>query len=185
MVKIIEDIRIKAGQRSIAKVLKTQQRKVQVCNLRDAKSVALLVKIVEESDLLQVQKFAKFMKGEFGTRKVFVLGYYDAKKDFPEFLQSKIEFDFFTKDDLDWKGIPKGPVVDNFSDENFDILIDMNNYYNVPLRHILSMSTAKLKVGRFSEENKPFFDIMLASNSDDFEEYCNQLVKYLTMINPK
>jgi hypothetical protein len=184
-VKIIEDIRIKAGQRNIAKSLRNQDRKVQVCNLRDAHSVALLLKIVEKSDLLEVQKFAKFLKGEFGTRKVFILGYYDAKKDFPEYLQAKVDFDFFTRDDLDWKGTPTGIVVDNFSEENFDILIDMNNYYNVPLRHMLAVSNAKLIVGRFSEENKPFFDIMLSTNRDNFEEYCNQLVKYLTMINPK
>jgi hypothetical protein len=55
----------------------------------------------------------------------------------------------------------------------------------VPLRHLLAVSNAKLIVGRFSEENKPFFDIMLSTNRDNFEEYCNQLVKYLTMINPK
>lgn len=186
IVSFIDDIRIKAGQRSIQKQLKSyKNRRAKVTNLKDAKSIALLFKVNGKTDYLQVQKFSRYLKEEFGTRKIFTLGYWDDKKENPDYLKVSIGFDFFTRKDLDWKGIPNVPVVDNFLQEQFDILVDMNDYYNVPLRYVMLKAKAGLKVGRYSDENKDFFDLMLASNDSDFEGYCNQLVKYLTMVNGK
>ena len=70
-------------------------------------------------------------------------------------------FDFFSKKELNWKGIPIGGNIENFIGEDFDILIDLNNYYNVPLRYLLVKSNAKLKVGPYSKENESFFDLMI------------------------
>jgi hypothetical protein len=116
---------------------------------------------------------------------VFILGYSDNKKEDPDFLRSSISFDYLQRKDLSWNGIPSGPVYENFVAERFDILIDMTNYFNVPLRFVLLRSKAKFKTGIFSEESKPYFDMMIAFDKDDFEEYANQLVHYLTIINAK
>lgn len=178
----IEDIKIKAGQKHLDKKAKNQSRKVVVCNIADAKSIGLLYNVAEKTDFLQAQKFAKYIKGEFGTRKVHILGYWDGKKDEPDYLQSTASFDYFTRNDLSWKGLPEGGVIDNFVNEKFDIIIDLNNYYSVPLRFILLESNATFKVGRYSEENEMFFDMMLASEKDDFDSYTKTLIKYLLMI---
>lgn len=180
---IYDEIRIRAGRLSLKKELRTQAtRKVVTTNLNDAKAIAFLYKINTEEDCIRVNKFMKYLKSEFGIKRVFFLGYWDNAKKDPEFLQTKLDFDFFSKKDLNWRGVPAGGNIDNFMSEQFDILIDLNNYFNIPLRYLILKSTAKMKVGRYSKENEPYFDLMLADNKTDFEEFCNQLVKYLTMI---
>lgn len=183
-VGIYDEIRIRAGRLSLKKELKSlTTRKVVTTNLNDANSIAFLYKIDSEEDYTKVNKFMKYLKSEFGTKRIFFLGYWDDAKKDPEFLQTKLDFDFFSKKDLNWRGVPAGGNIDNFLSEKFDILIDLNNYFNIPLRYLIIKSPAKMKVGRYSEENEPFFDLMLADNQTEFEAYCNELVKYLTMIN--
>jgi len=184
--QFIDNIKIKAGRLVLKKeVKKNANRKPFVCNLNNASSVALLMNISDESDMRKITKFEKFLKSEFGIKKVFILGYSDNKKEDPDFLRSSISFDYLQRKDLSWNGIPSGPVYENFVAERFDILIDMTNYFNVPLRFVLLRSKAKFKTGIFSEESKPYFDMMIAFDKDDFEEYANQLVHYLTIINAK
>ncbi len=180
---IIDEIRIKAGRLSLKKELNNiAARKVVTTSLDAANSIALLYKIHTEEDYKKVNKFMKYLKSEFGMKRLFFLAYWDDAKKEPDFLQTRLDFDFFSKKDLNWKGIPAGGNIENFLSEKFDILIDLNNYYNVPLRYLILKSSARMKVGRYSLENEPFFDLMLANNETDFEEYCNQLVKYLSMI---
>ena len=182
----IDKIKIKAGRLILSRELKnSEHRNPVVCNLNNASSVALLMNISDETDMRKITKFEKFLRAEFGIKKVFILGYSDNKKEDPDFLRSSISFDYLQRKDLSWNGIPSGPVYENFVAERFDILIDMTNYFNVPLRFVLLRSKAKFKTGIFSEESKPYFDMMIAFDKDDFEEYANQLVHYLTIINAK
>ena len=51
------------------------------------------------------------------------------------------------------------------------------------MQSIIFKSNAHLKVGRMSEENKTYFDMMIANNETNFEEYCNQIIKYLEMVH--
>ncbi len=183
----LDDIKSKAGWRVIKKELKRSSavRQATICNLNDANSVAILYKVKEEEDYKKIMKFVKYLKGEFGIRTVKVLGYFD-DKDEPFFLQSKLEFDFFTRKELSWNGIPTSTTVDNFVQEKYDVLIDFMDYVNIPLRYVLLKSQAKLKVGRFSDDNEPFYDVMINDAKEfDFEEYANQVVHYLTMFNAK
>lgn len=184
--KVVDSIRIQAGKRLLKKELQADEHRVaKVCNLAEAKSVAMLYKIDSKESLDHLRKFAKYIKSEFGTKKVFMLGYWDDAKENPDFLQVKVDFEFFTKKDLNWAGIPRGGNIDNFLKEKFDILIDMNDYLDVPIRYLMTKNKSRLKVGRFSEENEPYFDILIGENKMNFEIYCNELVKYLTMINGK
>ncbi len=181
--KVIDSIWIQAGKRVLRKQLAADQKRVaKVCNIADAGSIGLVYKIESKEGYDHIRKFAKYIKSEFGTKQVFMMGYWDNAKESPDFLQAKVDFEFFTKKELNWAGIPKGGNIDNFLGEKFDILVDMNSYFNVPLRYLIAKSNAKLKVGRFSEENEPYFDIMIGDNQMNFENYCNELVKYLSMI---
>lgn len=181
--KVLDSIRVQAGKRALRKeLIADKKRTAKVCNLAEANSIGLLYKIESKESYDHLRKFAKYIKGEFGTKKVFMMGYWDDAKESPDFLQAKVDFEFFTKKDLNWAGLPRGGNIENFLNEKFEILIDMNDYYNVPLRYLLAKNKSRLKVGRFHSENEPFFDVMIGNNDMDFENFCNELVKYLTMI---
>ena len=93
---IIDEIRIRSGKISLRRELNNQRsRKVVATKLNDATSVALLLKIKDEKDYKKVTKFMKYLKEEFGIKRVFFLGYWDDAKNDPDFLQSKLDFDFF------------------------------------------------------------------------------------------
>ena len=64
--------------------------------------------ISDEADMRKITKFEKFLKAEFGIKKVFILGYSDNKKEDPDFLRSSISFDYLQRKDLSWNGIPSG-----------------------------------------------------------------------------
>lgn len=183
IMQAIDNIKIKAGKVLLRKEVKKNIRKnIKVCNLNEAKSVALLMNITDELDVKKVTKFEKFLKGEFGIKNVFALGYFDGKE-IPSFLRSSIGFDYISRKDLSWNGVPSGNTYTNFISEKYDILIDFTNYYNVPLRFTLLRSSAQFKIGRYSELNTSYYDLMIDFEKDDFEEFANQIVHYLSIIN--
>jgi hypothetical protein len=183
----LDGIKVRSGKAHIKKMLaKESKRSPVIKNINDINSIALLFKIANEEDYNHMNKFAKFLKAEFGIKRVYLMGYWDDPKVNPDFLLTRLDFDFFSRKDLDWKGIPNqsNPIIDNFIQIKFDVIIDMNNYFNIPLRYLLLKTSVGLRIGRNAEENKDFFDFMVASNETEFEEYCNQIIKYLNMVHP-
>jgi hypothetical protein len=183
----LDAFKIRSGKAFIKKMLAKQPKRMPVAkNINDLNSIALLFKTSDEGDYNNMNKFAKFLKSEFGIKRVYLMGYWDDAKVNPEFLLTRLDFDFFSRKDLDWKGIPlqSNPVIDNFIQTKFDVIIDMNNYANVPLRFLLLKTQAGLRIGRNSSENAPYFDFMVATNETEFEEYCNQIIKYMNMVHP-
>ena len=112
------------------------------------------------------------------------LGFID-EKDLPSDYQSKLEFDFFTRKDLSKFYKPSGITVKNFSGEDYDILIDLTNETIIPLRYILNWSRAKFKVGLYSKENEPFFDLMIKMEKFNMVDFIDQVNHYLKIINTK
>ena len=79
--------------------------------------------------------------------------------------------------------MPTIKEASNFMNENFDILLDIIREKEISQRFVLHYSKAYLKVGTYSSENEPFYDMMIDLKGDDFEEYINQVVTYLNMLN--
>ena len=93
------------------------------------------------------------------SRKVTVLGYVDSKKLIDHYLYRK-GFDFFSKNELNWYFKPASSVVDSFTSEPFDLLINLSleDYY--PIRYITALSPALLKAGRYSPDEQ-YLDFMI------------------------
>ena len=76
------------------------------------------------------------------------MGFVD-KKQLPNGQFAQYGLDFFTRKDLDFRLIPKDPIVDNFIREPFDILINLNNgnhsrYAILPLFRMRSFASADM-----------------------------------------
>ena len=67
--------------------------------------------------------------------------------------------------------------------ENFDILLDIIKDQEISQRFVLYYSKAYLKVGTYSSDNEQYYDMMIDLKGEDFEEYINQVVTYLNMLN--
>jgi len=89
-----------------------------------------------------------------------VFGYFDGKTIPENFLYLK-DFDFITQQDLNFLFIPKGPTVDKFINEPFDMLIDCNINSFFPVEYISQLSMAKCKVGIMREGGEACYDLMI------------------------
>jgi hypothetical protein len=75
--------------------------------------------------------------------------------------------------------------TDKFIKNRFDVLIDLNFRNLFPLVYVSSLSVASLKVGLSDSrpESSPF-DLMISlKNTVSIDEYLEQVILYLEMIN--
>jgi hypothetical protein len=81
--------------------------------------------------------------------------------------------------------LPVSSEFRNFVSNRFDILIDINFKELFPLKCVSSASNAGFKVGIFESEtiDTPYDLMMEMKNPVDVENYLNQVIHYLEMIN--
>jgi len=173
------------GEKLLQKLLKKgNDRQVKSCNVEDAKSMGMICVIRNESDYDSVVKIIKMIKVEFKIPNIKILAYYPLKDD-PVFLKSRLGLDFFTVYDLNYCALPKKVVVKNFISERFDILLDLTAFRSIPLRLVLFKSNSPFKIGSFSEDRKPFYDLMIETDPKDYFQYVQHVISYLKIFNKK
>ena len=160
-----------------------QKRDTVVSNYSQAESLAVIFKLEDEEQYKIVRQYLKFVKDEHGLKRVMALAYVDDKEP-ASYLQSRIDFDFFSKKEVNWQQVPSGITVDNFCDEAYDIFIDLTSEPVIPLQHILTNSHAKFRVGRKTEKNDHLYDLMIdMGNKQGLKPFIEQINHYLTIIN--
>lgn len=98
-------------------------------------------------------------KLEHDGKKVQVLEYLPNKKDNYEFM-----FDFFTDKEISFWGKIESEKTLKFSDTAFDYLFCIDMEPNPMLLYLLARSKSKCRVGKFQDDAKPFFELMIDSN---------------------
>lgn len=143
-----------------------------------AKSIGILYDSTNEKHFDIVRKYVKHMR-EQDHKEVLALGYFD-DKDLPPMRFSKLGLDFFTRKDLNWYFKPIAPVVKNFIQREFDILIDLHTGNSIPFRYIVASSNASFKIGKYDRLAVPFYDFMLSiSDTITFSQFIDQVNHYL------
>ena len=170
------------GNYLLKKEMSKQHRQVVVSNLGTANKVGIIYYAEDEGTYKVVKEFVKSLREE-GIRKIRAIGYVD-KKEVPEHFPVKLEFDYFSKKDMNWYQKPSGVVVDNFLQEDFDILIDLSVDDHYPLKYLLARSKAKFKVGKQNEGKNAIFDMRIELEQvKSLRFLITQLSHYLNIIN--
>lgn len=154
-------------------------------NLAHSVKIGIVYLAVDEKAHSDVRNYVKKIKDEIGLHKIQCLGYSDEKA-LPAFLNARLNFDAFCQKDLNWYRIPGGNTVNNFITEEFDILIDLTLEDYLPIQYIVAKSKARFKVGRFTEGNKRFLDMMIdIAGANSLPQLISHVDRYLLMINAK
>ena len=157
------------------------QRQHQVFNLDQAKCIMILFDATEPKDIEQVKKYVSKLSP--GKEKVSVFGYVnEVDKSFEH--MSSLHFDFFSNKDLNWYGKPEGMVINNFLQEEYDILIDLTLSSFYPLTYLAVASPSKFKVGRFRDDVQVFDLTIEHTDSMNLSGLISQMNHYLTLIKP-
>jgi hypothetical protein len=184
-------IRYKVAYYLLHKGVSALQRNRKLVSINNAASVGILFELTDESVYYSIQKY--FQKLQEKKIKVKALGYSSNKQIANQFLPV-LAFDFFDSKKLNWFFIPKATCVQDFTETDFDICINIASEKAFPLKYIAGISRARLKVGAYEKDMPPkdykelseIYDIMLLSaENHDQNAFLNQIHDYLTILNPK
>ena len=152
--------------------------------MEESKTIGIIFKYDTPENFELLKKYVSYLK-DF-KKKIKVFGFFDMKEVPGKLAYSKVEFEFFTKKDLNWYGRPGGVYIQNFIEEERDILIDLNIHDSIPLKFIAAKTNARFKIGKLNEENKKYFDMLITFDpAKNFKFFLAQADTYLLMINKK
>lgn len=162
--------------------MRNRNRQSAGVRLEDAKTIGILFNADGEKVFKQVREFAGLL-GVGGKRKIKTLGFVP-KVEVASFLQTSDDFDFFSKEELNWYYRPQGEKISAFIKEPFDILIDLRVERFMPFLFLVGLSKAKFKVGRFGAAQEEFYDLMIeVDDKTELEFFIAQTKRYLDMID--
>lgn len=177
----IKNIQEKLGRFKLNKKLKVQQRKVKAFNIEKASTIAVLYDATNRSNADTVKKFIQYLKEE--RKEVYSLGYIDTK-DASETVSSSLNYVFFDQRSLSKSLVPQSSQINEFIQNPYSILIDLNVKTCFPIEYISSLSNAKFKVGLKGDYRDNICDLIIdTENIEDLDFLIIQIKKYLKMIH--
>jgi hypothetical protein len=173
--------RTRIGRYYLKKEQARSGRRCRMTNLGDAKRIGILYTLDDVPDYERIAAFVSQLQSE--NKEVKALGFVKNRNLLQRFLP-KLSYDFFSKRDLTWFYKPVHKQVRDFVEKEFDLLIDLSLQDSFPLKYISGLSRALCRVGKFSENNLDFYDLMFELKpSMTSEDYIGQVHHYLTIIN--
>ena len=174
-------IREYIGLRVLSGKLKNFQRETRVHNFKTASTAVILFDAEAPGSFKVIKEFLDFLKKEGISSSVF--GYVNQKEVPQEMLFWK-DFYMITRKDLNWYLKPGGEMVDLFYSHDPDILIDFTRDLSLELQFLVQLSSAKFKIGNFTEQ-KNDYDLMInATDHDDMAYISEQIRHYVSILNP-
>jgi hypothetical protein len=176
----IKNIKEKLGRFSLKQQQKKLTRNVKAYSLETASSIGIIYNATNRNDAETIKKFIQYLKEE--RKDVLSLGFIDSK-DSSDIVKPHLNYIYFDKRNVSNRLIPKGSDVDNFINNSFSILIDLNLNQNFPIEYISTLSIAKFKVGAKGNYRDDVCDLTIDVNQNKSLEYfIIQLKHYLKMI---
>jgi hypothetical protein len=181
-VVILKEIRKKAGRYILNHRISKFSRKKEFIGIQAALTIGILFHHIDNDSLRSVHDFIKKLTKE--GKQVIAIGYIETKE-IPDFYLLKRGFDFFCLKDLNWHYKPEAEFLQDFTDREFDLLINlsMDNFF--PVEYIYALSRAKFKAGRYTPDYD--YDDMTIDIKDnrDVKFLIQQISHYLGLIKSK
>jgi len=178
---VLKKVKLKAADFFLKKLENEKKRKPKAIGVGQAQSIGIIFDASEKENLEIIKKYVSSLKEE--KKKVQVLGYYNLKE-LPFELNSKLDYDYFSKKDVNWHLKPNNPVITNFASEPFDILLNLTVDVVLPIQYVFAMSKSNFKVGRASNKHLAFYDLSIEANEESgLKQLIDIFTKYLKMIH--
>ncbi len=174
-----KSIKCKIGHFNLKRRLKNRNRHVKTHNFKTAKSAGILFSSLDDVSYKAIKEFLVFLSQK--DIKVIALGYAPSKKIPQQFLKRK-GINFYCNNDLNWYYKPKNELINQFIDQEFDILFDLSirDYFTV--KYVGSLSKAAFKIGKQTEN--AYQDLVIDVNKNKSIEYLIEQIKhYLNILN--
>ncbi|MDP4280631.1 MAG: hypothetical protein Q8867_00635 [Bacteroidota bacterium] len=178
---MIRNLRSIISKSRLRKSLVKVNRKRAMINLADARRIGIIYVLNDTLDYDTVSGFVTELQRQH--KEVKALGFVRNKDLIGRFLP-KLSYDFFSRKDVTWFNVPVQKRVKDFTETEFDLLIDLSLKEMIPVQYVAGHSRAQCRVGRFTEENTCCYDFMINLNpAATLDEFIKQIIYYLTVIN--
>jgi len=182
--KLLDRIKEWLGIRRLLREMPSERKPI-ARNLAAARKVAIVYLVEDEAAHNHIRNYVKRIKEELGISNVMAMGYSDEKA-LPLPPCQALNFDAICQKDLNWYRIPQGNAVQNFMAEEYEVIIDLTLEDRLPIQYIMAKSRARFKVGRWSDSNKRFLDMMIdMAGSRSLPQLIQQVHHYLLMVNAR
>ena len=180
---IIKNIESAIARFVLRKDFKKTNRNKKLVNFNDATDIGILFIVNDKSYYNKLSKFVTFLQSQ--NKKVKALAFVNGEN-LKKQIMPKLSYDLFTSKNLNWFKKPTGIFANDFIKKDFDILINLDNSDFFPIKYLLALSNANLKVGIDDAESANYLDIMIKTKSDfDIDLFINEVVHYLSILKPK
>ncbi len=154
MENIFHSIREKIFVRSLNEKIKNRlQGKRRGLNFDKSRTIGILFDATNMENRNLVLEYAEQLRSQ--KKQVKLLGFFDSKMKDENFT-----FRHFNRSDIDWAFRPKGSNVEEFMNQQFDVLINLNTSSTTSTEYISALSKANFKVGPFTERTI-CYDLMI------------------------
>jgi len=144
-------------------------------NLQKAHAIGILFDATDLENRQTVLQYAEKLKKQ--GKRVRLLGYFD-----DDTKNENFTFRHFNRHQFDLFLRPKAQTVQEFMDQNFDILMTLDPQPRLFAEYISTLSRAPLRVGP-STENTYAFDLMIETKGNNLSQYIEQMELLLSKTN--
>lgn len=180
--ELFENLRLKIGNALLHNKVSKTKRKTSYTSIDLVKNIGIVWDASRTDEFSFLSRFHQRMAEN--KAEVNILGYFSGNS-LPNQYTAIRYLSIIKKEELNFFYHPVSAETNTFVNKNFDVLIDLNFKKLLPLQYISSLSNARLKVGLFEPEsgNTPFDLMMEVKNPVNIEDYLNNVIHYLEMIN--
>ena len=180
--ELFKNIRLKIGQVIFAKKMAKTKRKVFYSDFSQIRNIGIVWDASNTADFSSLSKFCQKMHEK--NIEVKILGYFPGKE-LPNQYTAIRYLTCLRKNELSFFYIPETSEANSFINNRFDVLIDINFNKIFTLNYLTFLSVAAFKIGLFeSERNDTPFDLMMEIKRPvSADNYLDQVLHYLEMIN--
>jgi hypothetical protein len=155
----------------VQRALSNKSIKRENVGYNKANHTAIIFKAGDSKKHNIIKKFVKKLEND--GKKVEVLTYLEKGQENHEFL-----YDFFQEEDVSFWGLFRSECVNNFIEKKFDFLFHIDLEANKHIEHVLAKSKAKCRIGPYMDKKNGFYEMMVKSETNNFEEFINQIYHY-------
>ena len=160
--------------------MRGHKRNPRTVSFEKARSIGIVYDATEEKDYELVKNYVKEIRDQ--RKEVVALGYVDLLE-LPVMRFSKLGLDFFTRKDLTWYLKPNHHIVTKFTEQDFDILINLDTQKCFPVNYVSVLSNARFKIGKYDKKNSRFCDFLIKTDENtslrQFIDHINHYIRFI------
>lgn len=151
----------------------------KIINWKKIQTIGIVYDAANLETAASVQKMV--LEFEKQQKKVNLLGFINTSN-----ANVSLNKNVFTKKETSWIWLPKAPVLQDFINKPFDVLIYASIQEQPIMESIAALSKSLFRIGPYFENKTYCYDLMIAVNTEEentLENYLTQIKHHLQQIN--